>query len=98
MLTTAGPEEGPDRASEPIASQWWLWVLLTPGGTLPARDERGVGQARLSKYSSHLFEFRLVQAVGEAGHVAEAVGGLDDRQRVAMYPHSGVGGEGAVAA
>ena len=32
------------------------------------------------------------------GQVAEAVAGLDDRRWIAMEPHAGVGGEGAIAA
>ena len=40
----------------------------------------------------------MVQPVGEAGKVAEAVADLDNWVRVAVHPHSGVDGEGAVAA
>jgi hypothetical protein len=40
----------------------------------------------------------LVQAVGEAWEVAEAVAGLDDRHWVALDPDAGVGGERAEAA
>jgi hypothetical protein len=45
-----------------------------------------------------MLELDWVQAVGEAGQVAEAVAGLDDRRWVALDPHAGVGGEGAIAA
>ena len=36
--------------------------------------------------------------MGEAGMVADAVGGLNDRLRVAMHPHPSLGGEGPVTA
>ena len=41
-----------------------------------------------------LFNLGWVQAVGEAGQIAEAVAGLQNWRRVAVHPHSGVGGEG----
>jgi hypothetical protein len=49
------------------------------GGADPPRDEGGAGQAGVGERGMHLVEFCRVEAVGEAGHVAEAVGGLDDR-------------------
>ena len=71
---------------------------LGPGRAQPAGDKGGAGQADLCEKGSNLFKLGWVQAVGEAGQVTEAVAGLENWRRVAVHPHSGVGGEGAVAA
>src|SRR5215213_3514964 len=64
----------------------------------PPRDDGGAGEPGLGECGLDLFKLGWVEAVGEAGQVAKAVGGLDDWGRVAVYPYSCVGGEGSVGA